>query len=557
MTAIPRPQYPCDLANCIVWDIEVYPGRLLVGFYGLNKHGQMEFHQIDGDVEELRRFLDSLARRGRTLVGYNSSNFDGPVVRAFLGDRDPYETAQWIIDNEDLPWAERQWLDLRDCPPLGVDHIDLCARLKTKGRYPSLKSVAANLGRPKLQELPYPPGTVLSDSQWGEVASYNRIDLGHTWALLEYFLPELEGQAALSAEYGIDLRSATKAGTVKLIFRKLYRDANNGREPPLPERPVEVIYRPPSGVVRPRSPGAAEWYDLIVNRPFPVPSDGPPRPVVPNPSFDIGGVRFRTGKGGLHSIDKKAFYRADRDWEIWDADVASYYPEIVDKKRIFARQFGDLGSQAYRAILDRRLQLKAAMKTASSAEERARLDIAQYAFKIILNSTFGQFGERYSPLFDQEACLGVTLTGQLMLVDLVERLQAARVEILSGNTDGLLFRARRDDGRWRDALDAWQKDTELTLEINPLECLLILATNIYASRDLRGKVKRKGAQLKDAITPNTKSDALVIGDAIVSAFLDNIPPEVTIAAETRLSRFCFVTRSSGTLKEGVAIDDMD
>ena len=37
----------------------------------------------------------------------------------------------------------------------------------------------------------------------------------------------------------------------------------------------------------------------------------------------------------------------------------------------------------------------------------------------------------------------MTLTGQLMLIDLIERLQAAGVRVLSANTDGLFLKVRR------------------------------------------------------------------------------------------------------------------
>ena len=68
---------------------------------------------------------------------------------------------------------------------------------------------------------------------------------------------------------------------------------------------------------------------------------------------------------------------------------------------------------------------KAAAKAAPTAAERHRLEVAQYGLKIVLNSTFGKFGSRYSTLFDLEAMLGVTLSGQLLLIDLVERLEDA------------------------------------------------------------------------------------------------------------------------------------
>lgn len=549
------PRFAFSLEECVAFDVECFPGRWLVGFYWPASDGSFKTYAVDGAVSRLETALRDLARKSKILVGYNSIGYDLPILQCILDGDDPYELTERIIANGKLPFGERERLGLWRLREIDVDHIDLSPRLASKGRFPSLKVVAANLGRPKLQELPYPPGTALTDEQWAEVASYNRIDLEHTWSLLEYMAPELDGQTALSNEFGLDLRSSSKAGTVKRIFLKLYREAHDGEDPPNPDRPVEVVYLARDGVVRPRTPGAAEWHDLVVGLPFPVSPDGPPKAVVPKPHFRLGDVEFRTGKGGLHSKDKPGFYRTDDGWELWDVDVASYYPALLDKKEIFPAHFGAIGLEAYRGILRKRLDLKAAMKAAGSDDERRRLDVAQDALKVVLNSTFGQFGEQYSPLADQAAMLAVTLTGQLMLVDLVERLQDAGAEILSANTDGVLFRVRRGDGRWREAIDLWQRDTDLTLETNPLECLLIVATNNYASRDLKGEVKRKGANLKNKVTPQAKSDAVVVGDAIVRAFFDDVLPEVTIGAETSFLKFCAVTRAGTTSGDDVAIDD--
>ena len=363
--------------------------------------------------------------------------------------------------------------------------------------------------------------------------------------------------AALSDEHGLDLRSTSKSASVGRIFRKLYAAANDGHEPAVPERPAEVVFRPPSGVTRPSTQAAAEWFDRVANRSSRVPTMGKPRPDVPNAVFAIGTLRIKTGSGGLHSVDAKSFHRADSELELWSADVASYYPSLIHTKGIFPRSYGDLGAEAYRAILNRRLAVKAAMKEATSKAERKRLDVEQYGLKIILNSTFGQFGSPYSTLFDPEAMISVTLSGQIMLVDLIERLQVAGAEVLSVNTDGVFFKTRRQDAEWKKVLEGWQRDTEMVLELEPLDRLLLLKTNIYATRDLKGKIKRKGAGLKGNLDPEKASNSPVINDAVTAAFFNDIPPEVAIAAETRIERFCAVTRASAKVREGVVIDDGD
>ena len=167
--------------------------------------------------------------------------------------------------------------------------------------------------------------------------------------------------------------------------------------------------------------------------------------------------------------------------------------------------------------------IKAEAKTVSDPDENKRLEIQATALKLVLNSTFGKLGDSYSSLFDYEAFLAVTLSGQLMLIDLIERLTEAKVQVISANTDGLFLRVPRNGKRWRKVLARWQRDTEMKLEVDSLKRLAILATNCFATLDARGKVKRKGAELKDSLSPVTAPNALVVNDAIAEALLTRRP----------------------------------
>ena len=57
----------------------------------------------------------------------------------------------------------------------------------------------------------------------------------------------------------------------------------------------------------------------------------------------------------------------------------------------------------------------------------------------------------------------MTLSGQLLLIDLLERLVGAGTGVLSVNTDGLFFRVRRTGDAWRSP--DWQTDSGMTLEV--------------------------------------------------------------------------------------------
>jgi hypothetical protein len=485
------------------------------------------------DRAKLVQVLDRFTKSGRILVGYNSDHFDVRVIGAILCGLDAYTAAQTIIRGERLPIPPK---------PLGCDHIDLSARLSRGGSFPSLKTVAANLGRRALRELPFLPGSILTDLEWEEVKRYNAIDLAHTWALLERFAPELKSLASLSTELSQDLRNISTPQVVERVFLAAYRKEHRV-DPIRPVPPPEVIYRVKEGVRRPQTEAAAAWFDQVVNRPLPmVPRGDQLKPQVPAGKFTISGLEFKTGSGGLHSKDLPGVHYSTKGHRLILVDAASFYPKLIASKQITPAAYGSTGAAIYRSILDRRLQLKAAAKETLDPHERDRLEIQADGLKLVLNSTFGKFGSPYSTLYDPAALLAVTLTGQLMLVDLIERLTAAGVKVLSANTDGLFLRVPRKDLSWRDVLGEWQADTAMKLDIKPLSRLAALATNSYATIDRKGKIKRRGTGLKDSLSPFASPNHLIIADAIARALLEDIPPERTVRQCKDLVRFCAVTK---------------
>ena len=227
-----------DLSRCVVVDAEVYPGRWCVGFGWLDDKGKPVRRLIDGDRAKLSEVLDWFASRSRILIGYNSQHFDVPVIRAILGGHDPFAPAQSLIRDG---WSP---LSLWKLPPFKPDHIDLAARLSRGRHFPSLKDVAANLGRRKLRELPYPPEATLTDEQWDEVKRYNGIDLAHTWDLLERMAPELQALASSPANSAMTCDRPQAPGWSSGSSSRLTAASMGERSRQGPRSPREVLYRP-------------------------------------------------------------------------------------------------------------------------------------------------------------------------------------------------------------------------------------------------------------------------------------------------------------------------
>jgi hypothetical protein len=548
-----------DPARCAVFDLEVYPGRWCLGLGRPDGAGSFQTSFVE-DRDRLEACLNELAADGQTLVGFNSVRYDVPIIRAILAGADPHEQSCHIIAGQRLSLAEDE------LPRFPCDHIDLFERV----RGTSLKAAAANLCRPRLQELPYPPDQPLSDAQWAEVKAYNVNDLGQTWALLEHFTPELAALVALSNEQQQDFRSTSVSRVVEEIFVQAFRD-RHGRRPPTLDLPTEVHYRPVAGVRRPSTPAAAAWYDALTLRPIRIPRPtyeikwGRRQPTkirlaehVPTAKICIGDLTLNAAAGGLHSDDKPGLYYARDEYRLLSLDVASFYPHLIRDKGITPRAYGELCSQKYAEILARRLAIKQRIRDTTDPEERKVLAIQSDALKLVVNSFFGKLGSIHSTLFDPQAALRVTLSGQLMLIDLIERLSDAGARVLSANTDGVFIQVPTEEDGWEAVVQEWQAETGMPLEREELSRLLILKTNNYATLSASGEVKRKGATLKDKPSPTQAPNNFVVGDAVTGALFFDIPPERTIGECQDLARFCSVTkRSSKVLGMRLVAADAD
>jgi len=402
--------------------------------------------------------------------------------------------------------------------------------------------------------LPFEPGAVLTDEQREQVRRYNAVDLAHTWALLQRLAPELQALSALSLEQGQDLRSVSTPQVVERVFLKAYRGSHD-HDPIRVGEWREVRYRPVEGVVRPRTWDAADWFDKLVNAPMPmVPRGERMKPLVPTAKFAIGNLVLSVGSGGLHSVDCPRVYYATNRHRLISVDVQSFYPSLISTKGIGPAAYSDTGRETYRAIVARRLAVKNAAKETQEPSERERLTVQADGLKLVLNSFFGKLGDPHSTLYDPGAFLAVTLSGQLMLIDFIERLIDAKVRVISANTDGLFLRVPREDRHWREILKKWQADTNMMLDVEPLKRLAILASNQYATRDAKNKVKRKGGELRGALDWTHSPSFLMINDAVANALLFDVPPERTIFECRDLVRFCSVTKRSSKAASMVMVE---
>ena len=122
------------------------------------------------------------------------------------------------------------------------------------------------------------------------------------------------------------------------------------------------------------------------------------------------------------------------------ADVESLYPSIMlnydvqpkdDALGIFPRLL--------QTLTDLRFETKAAMTAVADANERGELDARQSAFKIVINSFYGNMGFGYALFNDFAEADRVAATGQDLLRQIMRLAREAGARVIEVDTDGVLF----------------------------------------------------------------------------------------------------------------------
>ena len=282
--------------------------------------------------------------------------------------------------------------------------------------------------------LPFHPDTVLTDNQITIVRWYCVNDTINTQLLRECLTEQLDLRYELSNEFTIDLRSKSDAQIAEAVInRELKRLTGRFPSKPFVEIGTEYRYQIPY-YLNFQSDLLKYALNVVANAKFVVDHTGSvamPQEIKELP-IDMNGSVYRMGIGGLHSSETTAAHVADDEYLLFDADVTSYYPRIILNLGLAPQHLGEQFLDVYRTIVDRRIEAK-----------RAGNKSVADSLKIVVNGTFGKLGNMFSIIYSPDLLFQVTLTGQLTLLLLIERLELAGVRVVSANTDGIVIKCHR------------------------------------------------------------------------------------------------------------------
>jgi len=181
----------------------------------------------------------------------------------------------------------------------------------------------------------------------------------------------------------------------------------------------------------------------------------------------IDGFQFDFGTGGIHGACR-GVHTSDDEWQIYTYDVASYYPNLSIKNRLYPAHLGELFCDIYQALY---VERKSYDK--KSAQNKA--------LKLALNGTYGASNDKFSPMYDPQFTMSITINGQLLLCMLAEAMMdQVGAKMLMCNTDGFEFIARKSDmDKVKQLVADWEKLTGLEMEGELYSKMLIRDVNNY------------------------------------------------------------------------------
>lgn len=262
----------------------------------------------------------------------------------------------------------------------------------------------------------------------------------------------------------------------------------------------------------------------------------------------VDGVRYDYGQGGIHAA-VKGVHKSTDDYVILTYDVASFYPNLSIKNNISPAHLGSTFCKVYSHLYDMR----------KSTPKGSAMNAA---LKLSLNSSYGDSGNEYSPLYDPQYTMSITCSGQMLLSMLIESIiESTDSKLLMANTDGFeIMTNRKDVDIVKSKVLEWENLTQLTMEGDVYDMMVINNVNNYISVTDKGKVKLKGMYEHNDFTKHgwhKNHSSMVIAKAAEAYFIQGVDYEEFIRLHRDKYDFLLRTKVPRSSNLVLVVDGID
>lgn len=457
---------------------------------------------IWNDRERLEKYYE--AHKNEIYIGYNSNHYDQYIYKAILCDFNPKEVSDFIVAQGKKGWQFSSLL--RKFP---INNYDVMYR-NDRG----LKSLEGFMGNNiKETNVSFDIDRKLTRAERDDTEKYCTHDVEQTMEVFLRRKDDFDAQMGLIKLFNLPLSdvSKSKAQLAATILKAVRKDRDDEFDIHFPETLRIKKYKQ-----------VVDWYKNPDNRDY-----------KKSLTVNVAGVETLFGWGGIHSARPKYHGKG----YFINMDVASLYPSLMIQYNLHSRNITD--PHDYVQIYHDRLMYKA---------EKNPL---QLPLKTLLNTTYGAMKDKNNALYDPLMANNVCIHGQLLLLDLMEKLEPV-AQIIQSNTDGILIKMPNgcNEDRWFNAIDdivfEWEQRTCLKMEFDEYKEIYQKDVNNYVAVPFEGKYKSKGAYVKKL--NDLDYDMAIVNKAILEYMLHGIHPQRTVNECDDMRMFQKIVKLTGKYK---------
>ena len=488
----------------IFYDFEVFKEDWLVVL--VNPDKRTEDVIINDEATLIKYYEDN---KDEIWTGYNSNRYDQFILRGIICGFNPKKVNDFIIDKQKSGW---QFSSLFYKIPL----LSYDVMLSTY----SLKQLEGFMGNAiKETSVPFDIDRKLTDAEIEETVKYCKSDVYNTMEVFMRTIDDFNAVLNLIQTFKLPIQhiSKTKAQLSAIILgceRKQWND----------EFDITIVPTLKIGKYK----AVLDWFKGYNDYSASL-------------TYEIAGVPHTFGIGGVHGARENYHSKG----LIIHVDVNSYYPSLMITYNLLTRNCAN--PEKYKEIYDTRLALKKAGKKNEQAP-----------YKIVLNGTYGICKDKMSLAYDPRQANNICINGQLLLIDLIDKLEVIPgFELIQSNTDGLIVKIPDTDKAFSQLDDVcyeWEQRTGMGLGFDYIEEIWQKDVNNYVFHfeDIpengknRNKLERKGGYVKEL--NELDNNLPIVNKAIVDYLTQGIPIETTINSCNDLKQFQMICKISGKYK---------
>lgn len=412
------------MEDLLFYDIEVMEYDALVVFMDIDKNEVAHFwnnrdRKTNEDPSGFEGVPDVI--EGKTLVGYNNYSYDDHILTNMMNPVRSRNDVLKAINNTII--SSGKYGDKVDNR---IRSIDTMQQIDVS--HPSLKQIEGNMGMSIVESsVDFNIGRPLTDEERDEMLYYCRHDV---MATIDVY--KLRQKSYFEVKDGLvsmlpkeDRAKAMRWNTTTLSANILLHGSKlqtwEGQK--VPDKYWRNVRDIPQEVWD-------MWEECTA-------SDEAVMGKGKSKTIKRYGCNFVFGMGGLHGAPAKPL-RRDR---VKHKDVSSMYPSAI----VRLNALGD-STELYDSMRKERISIKHSDPVKAAA------------LKLILNSVYGNFKNKYSPLNNPMASATVCIYGQIALFSLCRELHNAGYEIINANTDGVVYTDNPRLGDRDEQIQVWWEE---------------------------------------------------------------------------------------------------